>query len=210
MDKRFLFISILIMAFTISGCSGLTKCMDGSYEKEIKELSARNEDLKKELARLDAAVKARDKAAGEKDQTIARLEGEKAALNTQITGMSEELKKCQKPAQATGETDKQKAMKAEAQAAAEKESIKSLRIKILAGNSRLSSARALSSKLTGMGYRIEKVDRAPRSFAATTVFFAADSENEAKNIANKLGAGTAMKPITWSSVYNLIIVVGKK
>ncbi|HPL62144.1 MAG TPA: LytR C-terminal domain-containing protein [Syntrophales bacterium] len=201
MKGKLLIFLLLSGVLAFSGCAGLSKCMDGSYEKSIKELTTANESLKKEVAGLEASVKAQEKTLAERQAEIARLEEERKALQSGMAGLNEEVRKLKKELQ----PEKQKDAAAEAQVLK-----KDLKIKILAGNTRLSSARALSKKLSEAGYSVGRVDRAPRSFAITTVFHAAGLANEAKQVAQKIGANAVTKPMTWSSMYQLIIVVGRK
>ncbi len=196
MDKKVLLISTLVLLFMLSGCAGMTKWMDGSYEKQIKDLSIANSELKKEVIKLDGANKSNEKLLSEKQGEIAKLEGDKTALTNQVKGLNEQIEKMKAP------PPEELAKKAEAQAGP-----KSLRIKILAGSGQLSKARAISGRLLALGYKVEKVDRAPRPYTHTTVYYSTNSENEAKAIAKKIGADT--KPISWSSVFNIIVAVGK-
>jgi len=202
MKVKLLMVLLLSGLFALSGCAGLSKCMDGSYEKSISDLTAANEALKQEVAGLESSVKAQEKAIAERQAEIAKLEAERKALQSGMAGLDEEVRKLQKELQ-PGE--KQKTAEAQGQAVK-----KDLKIKILAGNTRLSSARALSKKLSEAGYSVDRVDRAPRSFAMTTVFHAAGMENEAGQVAQRIGPHAVTKPMTWNSVYQLIIVVGRK
>jgi myosin heavy subunit len=176
--------------------------MDGSYDRQIVDLNTANAELKKEVIKLDSANKANEKLLSEKQGDIARLEEDKTALTNQIKGLNEQIEKIKAPPAAPGSMEEQKARKPEAQT-----SPKSLRIKILAGSGQLSKARAISGRLIALGYKVEKVDRAPRAYPHTTVYYSADSESEAKPIAKKIGA--EVKPISWSSVFNIIVAVGK-
>ncbi len=54
-----------------------------------------------------------------------------------------------------------------------------------------------------------RIDRAPRAdFPVNTVYFAAGCEEEATRVAGQLGKGTVSKPLSWPSVFDLIIVTG--
>ena len=85
---------------------------------------------------------------------------------------------------------------------------KDLRIKVLSGDARLSSARNLALQLQKLGYIVDRIDLAPKSFSATTVYFAAGLNNHGSEIASQL-PGSVTKPLTWKSVYDIIVVSGK-
>jgi hypothetical protein len=86
-----------------------------------------------------------------------------------------------------------------------------LRIKVLSGDGDLNSAKEAAKKLRNMGYNIKLIDLAPRpNFSRNTVFFAPKFKNEAKSLAPGLGgAVTIFKPLSWSSVFDIIVVTGK-
>ena len=92
----------------------------------------------------------------------------------------------------------------------DKGALKSLRIKILAGTAQQAKAKVLSYKLNNAGYKIDRVDRSARSFNRSAVYYTNNFEEQAQTIAKQLGANTEIKKITWNSVFNIIITVGKK
>ncbi|MBN2437966.1 MAG: LytR C-terminal domain-containing protein [Deltaproteobacteria bacterium] len=84
---------------------------------------------------------------------------------------------------------------------------KGLRIKVLAGSGGLSAARKMSETLKDLGYKVERLDRASTThFRSDTVYYAKESEKEAKGLADRLGKETVVKPLTWPSVFDIIIV----
>ncbi|MHB8771833.1 MAG: LytR C-terminal domain-containing protein [Syntrophales bacterium] len=95
--------------------------------------------------------------------------------------------------------------------AAPKPRLQSLKVKILAGDGNIASAKALSAKLGKMGYRVKSVDKAPRSdFDATVVFYGSEHRAAGEAMAKRLGGGTAARPLTWSSSFDIIVVSGRK
>ncbi len=95
--------------------------------------------------------------------------------------------------------------------AAPKPRPQSLKVKVLAGDGDLASAKALSAKLGKMGYRVQSVDKAPRSdFDATVVFYGSEHRAAGEAMAKRLGSGTAARPLTWSSSFDLIVVSGRR
>jgi hypothetical protein len=84
---------------------------------------------------------------------------------------------------------------------------KELRIKVLAGSGGLSAARKMSQTLKDLGYKVERLDRASTThFRNDTVYHAKDSEKEAKELAGRLGKETVVKPLTWPSVFDIIVL----
>jgi len=88
---------------------------------------------------------------------------------------------------------------------------KSLRIKVLSGNGDRSSARKMAQKINLRGYPVELIDMAPRSnFSDPIIYYAPSHQKEAEKLATELGKLTIIKPLTWPSSFNLIVVTGKE
>ncbi len=84
-------------------------------------------------------------------------------------------------------------------------------IKVLSGDGDINSAEAMANKLENLGYKIDYKDMAPRSnFSQNTVFFAPCFQNEAKRLADSLGGQAVLKPLSWPSRFDIIVVTGKK
>lgn len=212
MKKKYLFIFGIIMVFLFSGCTSL-KCLDGSCERQIKELTVTSDEQRKEIAKLDAENKAKEKTISAKQEEVSKLQGEKDALSAKLKDMEDQALKAQKEKEAQALksenlAEKQAAPKAEGAMGAEG---KPLKIKVLAGDGRLSSARAMARRIEKGGLKVDLVDLAPRAnFSADTVFYLPDSEKAAKDLARSLGGKILVKPLTWSSEFNIIVVTGKK
>ncbi len=94
---------------------------------------------------------------------------------------------------------------------ADMQDVATLKLKVLSGDGDLNSAKRMAKKLGNMGYKIKLVDRAPRSnFLRNTVYFASGFQDEAKRLVSSLGNNTILKPLTWSSKFDIIVVTGKK
>lgn len=216
MQKGIIFFTFLISVCLLSGCAAL-QYFDGSSDEQVKKFTMSKEELQKEVESLqsgneslrealdrkqaqlntyDAKEKANLKAISDGQARIESLEKEKNTL-------FEENKKLKSAAVVKEEALAEKQVREQAQAAAAKE----LRIKVLTGTGELSAARKLSKKLTDLGYKVERMDRAPTTnFSSDTVFFAKDKEKEAKELAGRLGKETVVKPMTWSSIFDIIVV----
>ena len=65
-------------------------------------------------------------------------------------------------------------------------------------------------KSQSTGEEIKLIDRAPRAnFKVTTIYFKPNVKNAAKRLGSILGGRHIIKPLTWSSGYNIIVVTIK-
>ena len=88
---------------------------------------------------------------------------------------------------------------------------KNLAIKVLSGDGDIASARSLSNRLGKMGYRVKLIDKAPRSdFNGIVVYYGNEHRASAETMAKRLGGGTATRPLTWSSAFDIIVVTGRR
>ncbi len=88
--------------------------------------------------------------------------------------------------------------------------LKSIRLKVLSGNGKMSSARKMAGRLTRLGYKVEVVGMATTpDYARDTVYYKPDFEMQAVEMAKKLGGKAITKPMSWSSVFDVIAVAGK-
>jgi predicted nuclease with TOPRIM domain len=195
------FFSILLTLLLVSGCSSL----HSSCQKDIQELTTANVDLRKELADLTAKE-------NEKRTQVETLERERNSLKVDIAALAEENKNLKSsmavkepaPAEKTGQPNAE-------QIGTLNKSNKEFRIKVLTGTGKMQSARLLSKKITKMGYRVKKIDRAGRSnFTNDTVYYAQDAEKAAREMAERLGGKTIIKPLTWPTDFDIIVVAGRQ
>jgi chromosome segregation ATPase len=232
--KKTVFLSILMIACIVSGCASL----DGSTQKDIQDMTAANIEMRKEVISLIAKSNEAEAKIAELERerntlkaNIADLERERNALKVEITasehekntlkteittlaGENKTLKsslalKEEKPA------EKMIQREAETKAKAAEKLNAGFRIKVLTGTGQISSANNLAKRLNEMGYKVAKIDRAPRSnFSTDTVFYTQDAEKKAKEIAARIGKKTITKPITWPTDLDvdvdIIVVTGKQ
>jgi len=85
-----------------------------------------------------------------------------------------------------------------------------LRIKIVSGDGMPLSAKIMSRELTEKGYRIDRVDVAPFLFKEATVFYAPGFHTDARELADIIKAQGGIKPLSWKSIYDIIIVSVKQ
>lgn len=108
-------------------------------------------------------------------------------------------------------TTQQKAQTAPAKPTTSVRDIKDLKVKVLSGNGDLGSAKQMADALRGKGYTIEIIGFADRSnFTRNTIYYTPSFNEEAKRLASGIGKDTELKLLTWSSVFDLIVVTGKK
>jgi hypothetical protein len=177
---------------------------------EITSLKQEMEGLKTDLQQ---AKEARQKDIAKADKEDKFLKDQISPLKEQTIGVEEKKGEISIP--------EKEGIKKEQKADVEKKDVvqttlvekgigpKMLKIKVLSGNGKISSAKALSGKLTKLGYRVENIGIAPRSnFDVNTVYFAPEYKNEAQQMAARLGGDTIYKPLTWPSVFHMIVVAG--
>ena len=172
---------------------------------------------------LDSSSKNTTEELQRSEASIAQLNEQMAAVNKELTSLKSEVQKMKEAeAAAVSETGKKEQVKEvdiskrdemkksadEKQAVEEKETIlKNLKVKVLSGNGKLPTARQMSKRLIAMGYKVEDIGTATRTdYEVNTIYFASDYKKEAQRLAARLGGKTIAKPLTWSSVYHIIIV----
>jgi vacuolar-type H+-ATPase subunit I/STV1 len=216
MQKGVLFFIFLISVCLLSGCAAL-RYFDGSSDEQIRGFNMSKGELREEVESLQSDNKilldvldrkqARLDEYEEKDkaniQAISEGQALIESLEKEKNTLLEENERLKSAALVKEETPVEKQVDKPAPTAA----VKKLRIKVLAGSGELSAARKLSKKLTQLGYKVERMDVAPKAkFKSDTVFFARDRQKEARELAGRLGGGTVIKPLTWSSIFDVIIV----
>ncbi len=91
----------------------------------------------------------------------------------------------------------------------ERQDPRAVSVKVLSGDGRPESAHLVADVLREKGYDVEGVGMAPsEGFEAHTVFFAEGFKAAARAIAREIGHGARPRPLTWSSVYDVIVVTG--
>lgn len=195
---------LFFIAGNLCGCTTF-RYLDGSSENEVKEFrlspSARITALRNEIKNLRGKIEDRDTQISMMSDRLQAITGQ----TDEIEALKEEIERIE---------DEKEAM--EEKIAALEERLASggpavvAKIKVLTGTGRLISAKKMSAKLKGMGYKVERVDYAPRSdFLKNTVYYAPDFSEEAARLAEALGSGAVCKPLTWQSVFDIIVVAGR-
>ena len=200
------------LALVLSGCmaekSAYQKKVDEadslgnevvSLKQQNKTLAEENERLRQQVQELSAG---RQEPVGTAESAAVVAPAEKEALEPAEEKIAESPK----------EKDAATSQAATAKTVPEKKDadIKSIRLKVLSGNGKMSSAKKMAGRLTKLGYKVEVVGMATTpDYATDTVYYKPGFEKKAADIAKRLGGKTITKPISWSSVFDVIVVAGR-
>jgi predicted small secreted protein len=215
MKQRLSMALVVILCVTLSGCAAMRN-WNGSLDRDIQKLKDDNEAYKLSVQEKDGQI---DK------------------LNKQLSGLSREIEVLKAESQQAPIVMQKAIPKAESTDAALKEQVgalrdktasveekaaartavvekgtgpKALRLKVLGGNGKISSAQAMAKKLKMLGYRVEDTGLASRTnYRVHTVYYAPGYKSQAQRIAVQLGRGAVSAPLTWPSVFNVIVVAGR-
>jgi FtsZ-binding cell division protein ZapB len=225
MVRAYLIVLALWGGFGFYGCAGIdqpdrdvkpeqmAQATKGTKDEawiEKERLRLENVELQRQIAVLN---RENQRIVREHENKMARLKTLNQLLNKEIEALREENRKIMseslllksKLTQLQGLKERVAHKQKESQ-----EDIGSLKIKVLSGDGNLASAQEMAKKLGSMGYKIKAVDLAPQSsFSRDTVYFASKSHQQAKRLLSRLGGTAVLKPLTWPSVFDLIIVTGK-
>jgi hypothetical protein len=199
MKGKFSFVLVLAFTLSSSGCA-VFKHLDGSTGEEIDaHVSGR-----KMAARTTAPEKV-DQYANREDQL--RISREMKGLKRELAAQKERVAKLEEERLQTALDRKAKPVEV---AARGKRDLAHIKIKVLSGDGKFKSAKAMAKRLKKMGYKINRLDLAPRAnFKMDTVFYAKNFSGEAREMAKRLGGNAITKPLTWNSIFDIIVVKGK-
>lgn len=202
--------ALMVFVMALSGCM-VTKSAYVQKEEEAntlaktvsdldqrnKEITAQSEKLQAENSDLKKQAAVKDDLLQKKSEEIARQDAKQAAMVNEVEQMKARQSK-------SGAADIK-----ESPAAGKSAGLKSIRMKVLSGEGKIDSAKRMAKRLTAMGYKVESVAMAENAdYPANTVYFTEKYKKEAKALASRLGKNTIVKPLTWKSVFNLIVVTG--
>lgn len=224
---RILCIFALVFCLTTSGCIS-PRYSDRSTREELRkskasidqineQMSALNKELealKKELQQIKEVRQKEDSKAiteeGSPTDQEAPVKEKQVAIKEKSEEVSVPAPEKKKQIQETDISKKDETTKTpDKKPVIQKKLIdlKTFKIKVLSGNGRLVSARYMSKKLIEMGYKIEDIGIAARAdFRENTIYFASDYQKEAEQLEARLGGDTVSRPLTWTSIYHIIVV----
>lgn len=217
---------IIVACMSFFGCSTM-QYLDSSSNDDMEKFKASKSELWNEMKKLKQDNEASQNAIRQKQEEIDHLNAQVTNLKEGMDASRKEMEKLKAEVQQPEEAKKETAALIEKPIGAEEKPVvpekevsqvsapekniepKMLKIKVLSGNGKIASAKALSIKLTELGYNVENIGMAPRSdFAANTIYYTPDNKNDARRIATQLGDDTVVKPLTWSSTFHVIVVTG--
>jgi hypothetical protein len=212
MYMRTLCIFTLVFCLATSGCTALDYSGRNTTEElqrskaSIAQLNEQMAAVNKELTLLKSEVqRMKESEAATKDSPVV---GETGVSKEKEAAVSEKGKKEHVKEVDITKRDEIKKSTDERQAVEGREtSLKNLKVKVLSGNGKLPTARQMSKRLVAMGYKVEETGTANRTdYKVNTIYFASDYKTEAQSLAARLGGKTIAKPLTWSSVFHIIVV----
>ncbi len=196
-------VALLVLVTVLSGClvtqSAYVKKEEevNSLTKNNTELAARSEKLQAENSDLKKQLAVKDDLLQKRSEEIARQDAKQAAMVNEVERMKAQQAKSR-------EADIK-----ESPAAGKSSGLKSIRMKVLSGEGKIDSAKRMAKRLTALGYRVESVGMAESAdYPANTVYFTEKYKKEAKALASRLDKNTIVKPLTWKSVFSIIVVTG--
>ncbi len=225
MQKKIFLILFSCFWLVLSGCTQELKKQVSRLETEnqfyqttINERQTQVSKLELEVSRLSLGNDALQTLLDKKQAEINRLEGKDGELKEAArqkesragaettTAETEALKKQVDELKAQRDAIRNEKTALEEQLA----KLRAVRIKVLTGDGKLASATQMAEIVTTMGYKVERVDKAPTaSFSRHTVFYAPNSRKDAEDITKRLGGNAVARPLSWPSIFNIIVVAGK-
>ncbi|UCG99873.1 MAG: hypothetical protein JSU78_05410 [Deltaproteobacteria bacterium] len=223
MSRAYLIILILHLGLISQGCTAL-EYLDGSSKEEIKEFKMTKDEMHNEIERLktenvdlqsqiNTLREENQKIRDENEKETASMRDENEVLNEQINKLKEEGQRISDENQILAKKLTSLQIKYEtisSESDESKKDIGKLKIKVLSGDGNLNSAKEMAKRLMKIGCKIGSIHYAPRSnFSRDTVYFAPKFQDDAKWLLPNLGSNAISKPLTWPSIFDLIVVTGK-
>lgn len=185
---------LISSCFLLNGCALFTRDKTDDLQRQINSLRMEFEELRDDNDKKLEQLKSNQENLSARVQHLIeekqRLSQENQDLTSRLDGIGGGSRKVPTVERTTEAPD-------------------DFKVKVLSGNGDINSAKEMAKKLSDMGYEVGRVGHATRSnFARNTVFFSDDAQEEARRLVSVLGGETVMRPITWSSSYNIIVVTG--
>jgi len=238
MMRRTRWLAIVTLFLFCSGCTAL-QYFDGSSEEERKLFSSSKEELRREATAAKNQYEKEKQLSAEREGTIRKLNAEVSELKmdlsqkqTQLQELQESVAKENARARLQDETLRDAAKKQEGSAAqvspksaaeelrketregtgieGKERTASTIRMKVLSGNGKMAAAVRTAKKLAALGYKVAKIDLAPRTnFRGFTLYYAAGYEKDAQQLRKRFSADMEIKPMTWASEFLLILVAAR-
>jgi septal ring factor EnvC (AmiA/AmiB activator) len=194
MFRASLVIIILHVCFLFLSCSAF-KYADGSSEKDIQKFKMTKDEMWDELEKLKKENQRLRTQINIYKKDNQRLREENKDLSTKLAKLA---------------TLKQRSDTYASKSYELQNDVTKIKMKVLSGDGDLNSAREMAIKLKTMGYEIALIHYASRSnFLQHTVYSTPKFQDEAKRIVSDLGGDTIYKPLSWPSIFDIIVTTGK-
>lgn len=201
------YLCILLIVLATSGCAALRATGNASSEDQEKSKYSKDElwdrakalDAEKaaclnQLGDRETELRKVQKELADQQAHFARTDQQLSQLNRTVGDLNANLTRLQETGTLPSDMKRQ-----------------SLKIKVLAGDGKMASATRMSKKLRSIGYRVVKIDRAPRSnFKVHTVYYGPSRQPAAVSLVKRLGKGATVKPLDWPSAFDIIVVTGRR
>jgi hypothetical protein len=220
-------IFILVFSLAISGCVSSRYSDRGTREELLKsraeiyqlneQMTALNKELgalRKEMQQIKQTEETKKEESGIKETSLIspaspvkekQIAVEEKSIKTSVPEPKE--KEQVKKADSVKKDEPKKTTSGKPAVQGKEIDNSTLKVKVLSGNGKLAAARDMSKILAGMGYKIEDIGMSPRTdFTVNTIYYAANYQKEAEHLAVRLGNKTIFKPLSWSSVFHIIVV----
>jgi regulator of replication initiation timing len=220
MNRVFFSLVLLFPAIILCSCASPEKIK--TLESETMSLGSNYQFLSDRVDGLEARIEELHKQMSGISKKLVvltsetrRLEGEKAGLESGLETMAHGDQPMEENAgeeeleedafigeEAEGPFEDSPKPEIEEEAA-----LRIVEIKVLSGSGSLAPAAEVSGSLDRLGYEVSLIDRATKPFKETTVFHAPEYLSDAIKIADAIN-GT-IKPLTWDSRFDIIVVVAE-
>ena len=201
MKKGFLAV-FLILGLAVIGCGAYSENVAGEKPDAAGEKNYSKQRLEKENEKLalENKVLAENNAAMTKKANLLENMVKAEALDAEISRTR--MAAIEAILKAAEEREEKSGWKLPPELAIQRPIIK-----ILGGNGDISLARAAGAELVNQGYNVARIDWAPDDwFSSPKVFYAESFKLDAEKIAVLLGPPTIVRPLTWPSIFDIIIV----
>jgi hypothetical protein len=193
--------ALLLAVLLLGACDTYSKHVVGLSPDEMEKEKANKDDLWEENQKLKAKnekILSTDKAVLSKSKQLLTeyktLQGEQARLQERVQSLESQI----------ADTNEHAWDPERKGALPEKGRVK---IKVLASNGDLDTARATARKLQALGYPASRTDLVQKKYDGTKVYCSQGFEPQARDIASGLGKDTVkVQPLTWPSVFDIIVV----
>jgi len=222
MFRSYSLILIMVLGVFFNGCTTL-EYLDGSSEEDVKQFKLSKSEMQDELQRLEveneklqsqieSTKELNQQLRDENEKKLAHVSEQNRSLNQEVDRLKQDHQKISTENEMLKNKLGGSQAKTKTSAAAPpkvKKGIRGLKIKVLYGDADPKSAEKMAKRLKDMGHDIQAIDQAPRSnFDITTIYFAPNSKYEAKRLMSDLGDKFLLKPLSWPSTFDLIVVTG--